>query len=103
VYLRAFSPYLRRDGSCCRLVPTDVDYPFKIDAVSPSGKVTQLPLRRTGDRFVWAGQLVLREPGVWEILARNWGPRYSKVAGGRPRIRFRVYERRPFRGRRPFL
>lgn len=90
VLLRPYYPYRRADGSCCRLVAADVTYPFKVEAVSPRGVTSRISMRRTGNRFVWSGSLLVDQAGVWEVRAANWGPRYTRAAGGRPRIRFPV-------------
>jgi hypothetical protein len=90
VNLRPYYPYLREDGSCCRLVPVDIDYPFRVEARSPSGVVSRIRVVRDQSRLVWSGELLVRQAGLWEIRVTNWGPRYSTEAGGRPRIRFRV-------------
>jgi hypothetical protein len=37
VQLRPYWTYLRPDGSCCRLEPANVAYPFRLEAVSPHG------------------------------------------------------------------
>jgi len=90
ILLRPYVPYVREDGSCCRLEPADVDYPFRLEAVSPTGRVFSLRVRRTSDPFLWSGRFVFRAAGRWEVRATNWGPRYSTSAGGRPRIFVRV-------------
>jgi hypothetical protein len=92
ILLRPYSPYLREDGSCCRLEPADVDYPFRVEAVSPAGRVFRVQVQRTSDPFLWSGRFVFRSAGRWEVRATNWGPRYSASAGGRPRIFVRVRE-----------
>jgi hypothetical protein len=87
VQLRPYWTYNRPDGSCCRLRPADVRYPFRVEAVSPGGRVTRIVVRRTKDRFVWAGRIVFRTAGRWTLRAPQWGPRYSTHYGARPRIR----------------
>jgi hypothetical protein len=86
VQLRPYWTYNRPDGSCCRLRPADVRYPFRVEAVSPSGRVTRLVMRRTSNRFIWAGRIVFRTAGRWTLRAPQWGPRYSRQYGARPRI-----------------
>jgi hypothetical protein len=93
VMLRPYRPYLRADGSCCDLEPANVDYPFKIEASSPSGRVFRIRVARKADPYVWTGSFSFRSPGRWEVRATNWGPRYSESAGGRPRIIVRVRSR----------
>jgi hypothetical protein len=90
VRLRPYWPYKRPDGSCCRLVPADVTYPFRIEAVSPAGRVSRITVRKTANRYLWAGSFVFRRAGGWTVRAPQWGPRYSTHYGARPRIRFRV-------------
>jgi hypothetical protein len=87
VQLRPYWTYNRPDGSCCRLRPADVRYPFRVEAVSPSGRVTRIVMRRTKNRFVWSGRIVFRTTGRWTLRAPQWGPRYSRHYGARPRIR----------------
>ena len=87
VQLRPYWTYNRPDGSCCRLRPADVRYPFRVEAVSPSGRVMRIVVRRTSNRFVWAGRIVFRATGRWTLRAPQWGPRYSRHYGARPRIR----------------
>jgi hypothetical protein len=87
VQLRPYWTYNRPDGSCCLLRRADVRYPFRVQAVSPSGRVWHLVMRRTKNRYVWAGRIVFRSPGRWTLRAPQWGPRYSRHFGARPRIR----------------
>jgi hypothetical protein len=87
VQLRPYWTYKRPDGSCCRLRPADVRYPFRVVAVSPSGRVWHLVMRRTKNRFVWAGRIAFTARGRWTLRAPQWGPRYSTHFGARPRIR----------------
>ena len=87
VQLRPYWTYNRPDGSCCQLRPADVRYPVRVEAVSPSGRVTRLVMRRTSNRFIWAGRIVFRTAGRWTLRAPQWGPRYSRHYGARPRIR----------------
>jgi hypothetical protein len=90
VQLRPYWTYNRPDGSCCRLRPADVRYPFRVEAVSPAGRVTRIVIRRTTNRFVWAGRIVFPTAGRWTVRAPQWGPRYSTHYGARPRIRVNV-------------
>jgi hypothetical protein len=90
VQLRPYWTYNRPDGSCCVLKQAAVSYPFRVEAVSPSGRVTRVVVRRTKNRFVWAGRFVFRTVGRWTLRAPQWGPRYSRQYGGRPRIRVTV-------------
>jgi hypothetical protein len=90
VQLRPYWTYNRPDGSCCVLKPADVRYPFRVDAVSPGGRVMRVTMRRTKNRLVWAGRIVFRARGRWTLRAPQWGPRYSTHYGARPRIRVTV-------------
>jgi hypothetical protein len=90
VQLRPYWTYLRPDGSCCKLVAADVDYPFKVEARSPTGRVLRVTVRRTKNRYLWAGSFVFRRSGRWTVRAPQWGPRYSTHYGARPRIRVSV-------------
>jgi hypothetical protein len=90
VQLRPYWTYLRPDGSCCKLVAADVSYPFKIEARSPTGRVFRVTVRRTKNRYLWAGSFVFRRSGRWTVRAPQWGPRYSTHYGARPRIRVSV-------------
>jgi hypothetical protein len=90
VQLRPYWTYNRPDGTCCALKPAAVRYPFKVQAVSPTGRVTRIVVRRTKNRHVWAGRFVFRTPGRWTLRAPQWGPRYSRNFGARPRIQVTV-------------
>jgi hypothetical protein len=90
VQLRPYWTYNRPDGTCCLLKPADVRYPFRVEAVSPSGRVVRVLVRRTTNRFVWAGRIRFGTPGRWTLRAPQWGPRYSRHYGAKPRIRVSV-------------
>jgi hypothetical protein len=90
VQLRPYWTYKRNDGTCCRLVPADVRYPFRVEAVSPAGRVSRIAVRKTKNRFAWAGGFVFSSAGRWTLRAPQWGPRYSRHFGARPRIRVTV-------------
>jgi hypothetical protein len=90
VELRPYWTHNRADGTCCRLAPADVDYPFKVEAVSPAGRVFRVAVKRTADAYVWSGSFRFRTPGRWTLRAPQWGPRYSRNYGARPRIRLNV-------------
>ena len=90
VQLRPYWTYNRPDGTCCRLKPADVRYPFRIEAVSPRGRVVRVVVRRTTNRFVWAGRIRFGTAGRWTLRAPQWGPRYSRQYGAKPRIRVSV-------------
>ena len=90
VQLRPYWPYNRPDGSCCRLVRADVKYPFKVQAVSPSGRVFRIAVHKTRSRYVWSGSFRFSSSGVWTVRAPQWGPRYSTNFGARPKVRVTV-------------
>jgi hypothetical protein len=90
VELRPYWTYNRPDGSCCRLEPANVNYPFTVETVSPTGRVFRVAVRRTASRFVWAGSFVFRSRGRWTLREPHWGPRYRHAAGARPRLAVRV-------------
>jgi hypothetical protein len=90
VQIRTYWPYNRLDGTCCRLKPADVSYPFRLEAVSPTGRISRFVVRRTTNRFVWAGRFAFRAAGRWTLRARQWGPLYSRQYGARPRIRVTI-------------
>ncbi len=90
VQVRPYWTYLRPDGSCCRLEPANVAYPFRLESVSPAGRVFRPRLRRTSNPFVWTAGFIFRTRGTWTLREPHWGPDYSTSAGGRPRIRVAV-------------
>ena len=89
IQVRPYWPYPRPDGSCCVLKPADVSYPFRIEAVSPTRRVSRVVVRRTKNRFVWSGTFRFGKVGRWTIRAPQSGPRY-RTRYGRPRIRVTV-------------
>jgi hypothetical protein len=93
VQLRPYWPYKRPNGSCCRLVPADVQYPFKVQAVSPAGHVFRIAVHKTRNHYVWSGSFRFSSLGLWTIRAPQWGPRYSRNYGARPRIAVTVSRR----------
>ncbi|SRR5712691_6610252 len=90
VQLRPYWTYKRADGSCCRLVPANVSYPFKVEAVSAAGRAFRIAVRKTKNRYVWAGPFVFRSAGRWIVRDSQWGPAYSTHYGAKPRIRVQV-------------
>ena len=90
VQLRPYWTYIRKDGTCCRLVPANVNYPFRVEAVSPAGRVSRITVHKTKNHMVWAGRFVFSSAGRWTIRAPQWGPRYVTRDGARPRIRVTV-------------
>ena len=85
VQLRPYWTYKRADGTCCVLKPAAVTYPFKVEAVSPSGRVYRVRVRKKS-RYLWTGGFRFRTAGRWVIRAPQWGPRYSRNYGAKPRI-----------------
>jgi hypothetical protein len=86
VQLRPFWTYKRPDGSCCLLKPAAVSYPFKVEAVSPAGRVYRIRVRRTKNHYVWSSAFRFSTVGRWVVRAPQWGPRYSRNYGAKPRI-----------------
>ena len=87
VELRPYWTYKRADGSCCVLRKADVQYPFRVEAVSPSGRVFRVRVHKTPSRYVWSGVFTFgAAAGRWIMRAPQWGPRYSRHFGARPRI-----------------
>lgn len=94
VTLQTYLPVLRDDGSCCRLVsggPTS--YPFRIEAVSPGGKVSRVRVRRSG-KHSWAGAFTFPTPGRWQVRVANY-PGCGSANGARPCVSVRVRAARP--------
>jgi hypothetical protein len=92
VQLRPYWTKYRPDGTCCRLEPAAVRYPFRVEAVSPTGRVVRVTVRRTSNRYLWTGRFVFRSKGRWTLRAPQWGPSYSRHYGARPRISFSVID-----------
>ncbi|HEY3051418.1 MAG TPA: hypothetical protein VGJ40_06790 [Gaiellaceae bacterium] len=90
IQLRPYLTYNRPDGSCCVLKPSAASYPFKVEAVSPNGRVYRVRVRRTKNRYVWSAAFRFRAAGRWVIRAPQWGPRYSRNYGAKPRITLMV-------------
>lgn len=67
IQLRPYWTYNRADGTCCLLKPADVAYPFKVEAVSPAGRVFNVRVRRTKNRFVWSGSFRFTTRGRWTL------------------------------------
>ncbi len=86
IQLRPYWTYKRADGSCCVLRPAAVTYPFQVEAVAPNGRVHRVSIRRTTKRYLWSAAFRFRAAGRWVIRAPQWGPRYSRNFGARPRI-----------------
>jgi hypothetical protein len=86
IQLRPYWVYKRADGSCCVLRPSSAGYPYKVEAVDPKGGIHRVRIHRTADRYVWSGVFRFRTAGRWVIRGPQWGPRYSRNYGARPRI-----------------
>src|SRR5688572_6993654 len=111
VELRPFSTELRADGTCCRLVPIDVNYPFKVEAVAASGRVARVRVHKSSP-YVWSGSFVFGMGGRWVVRAPQWarvtaattaqgpGSRSPSDAADASRLSWRR-ARRPLIGVRP--
>ncbi len=86
IVMRTYVPLIRDDGSCCRLEPsTPRSYPFRVEAVSPGGKLSRVTVRYAS-RNVWRGAVRFRVPGRWVLRVANFGPSYRSAPGALPRI-----------------
>ena len=72
IYLRPYWPYERSDGSCCRLVPADLRYPFRLQALGPGGRAGLFRPRRTTNRYVWTARYRFNAAGLWHIRITNY-------------------------------
>jgi hypothetical protein len=76
IELRPFWPLERKDGSCCRFVAADPrGYPFRLEAVSPTGRLFRLRVTRTRP-FLWRGSFRFDRPGRWQLRVANYAPEY---------------------------
>lgn len=90
IVLRTYVPLLREDGSCCRLQPGGPrSYPFRVEAVSPTGKTSRIRMRWAKPNL-WSGVRRFPIPGSWTVRVVNYGPSYAHAPGARPRIRVKV-------------
>lgn len=96
ITLRSFVPVLRRDGSCCRLEPGGLrSYPFRVEAVSPAGKIVRVRVR-AGEGNLWRGVFSFATAGRWTLRVANYADGgYRASFGARPRITVRVSAPRP--------
>jgi hypothetical protein len=87
IQLRTYAPL--PDG---RLRPWAVrDYPFRMQAVSPSGRIHRVRVRPSADVYAWRGRFVFPERGRWTIRVANFaganpncsGPLVLRVAAAR--------------------
>ncbi len=81
VSMRTYAPYT--DGLRPWRVP---DYPFRVEAVAPTGRVFRLVMR-SGRENRWTGSFRFRLSGVWTIRVKNFGPLYAKGCGEVLRLR----------------
>jgi hypothetical protein len=85
VRLRTYTPFVRAGGSCCRLIPADPrGYPFRVQAVSPQGRVIRVRLVRAR-AGLWRGAFRFSSAGRWQLRVANYGPSY-RGAPGSPRL-----------------
>lgn len=96
VTLRTYVPVVRQDGSCCRLEPHGArSYPFRVEAVSPGGKVVRVRMR-PAEGNLSRGVLSFPTAGRWALRVANYAQGgYSETLGGRSRIIVRVAAPRP--------
>lgn len=67
VTMRTFVPLIRDDGSCCRLEPGGPRaYPFRVEAVSPTGKTSRIRVRHV-EGNEWRGIFRFATPGRWRV------------------------------------
>ena len=86
IHLRAYTPFARATGSCCRLLPADPrGYPFRVQAVSPQGEVVRVKVARNRPGL-WKGAFRFESAGRWQIRVANYGPSYRGAPGARPRL-----------------
>src|SRR5918996_2898643 len=76
IRLRTYTPFVRKDGSCCRLLPSDPrGYPFRVEAVSPGGVTVRVGVSRAG-RGLWRGAFRFGRAGRWQVRVANYAPEY---------------------------
>jgi hypothetical protein len=88
--IRTYVPYRAPERPCgLRYEPWRVQYPFRVEVVTPLDKVYALRVRQArGNRYV--GYLRLWRAGRWTIRVTNFGPRYQACGPWDGLIRFRV-------------
>ena len=95
ITLRTYVPLRRADGSCCRLVSGGPSsYPFRVEVVSPTGKVSRVALSRSRANQ-WNGVFRFPRPGHWRLRVANYDQSYRHAPGARPRISIVVRPARP--------
>lgn len=81
VVVKVFAPLVRADGSCCRLEPyAPRSYPFRVEAVSPAGKVSRIAVRHARGNE-WRGVVRFSVPGRWRIDLPQFRKRMSVRVG----------------------
>ena len=81
IELRQFVPYAGGTAE-----PTAVAYPWRVEAVSPRGRIFRVRVPQSSDRFVYRGTFVFPSPGRWLVRVTNFGPAYQPYPGHRPRV-----------------
>jgi hypothetical protein len=71
-----------------RLTPWAVrDYPFRVEAVSPSSRVHRVVVRLSADVYAWRGSFRFTQQGSWTLRVTNFGPAYPKGCAEVHRVR----------------
>jgi hypothetical protein len=79
IRLRTYTPLVRKDGSCCRLVLSDPrGYPFRVEAVSPRGVVLRVGVSRARPGL-WRGVFRFARAGLWQVRVANYAPQYRRA------------------------
>jgi hypothetical protein len=47
------------------------EYPFRVEAVAPSGAVFAISMARGSDPYIWRGEAIFSETGDWLVWVRN--------------------------------
>ena len=71
IFLRPYWPFTKADGTCCRLVPAKVRYPFQLQALGPAGRNVLFRPKRTPNPYLWSARFRFAVPGRWEIRWAN--------------------------------
>lgn len=85
VLLRTYAPLIRDDGTCCRLEPwSPRSYRFKVEAVSPEGKRSRVPVRWVRGNE-WEGVVWFARAGRWQLELPQFFQRIAvRVRAPRP-------------------
>lgn len=62
-------------------------YPFRVEAISPRGRIFRIRVAPSRNPFVWAGAFRFKTPGTWVVRVRNPGLTPSECG---PQLRLRV-------------